>query len=79
MPQNMAGHVLTKELAVGESSGAEMTQNPGVVEERRQIIRTVMTVCLLWNRLSLGTLSSDPMSAILASGTGKYLLSHLVA
>ena len=37
MPQNMAGHVLTKELAIGESSGAEMTQNPGVVKERRQI------------------------------------------
>ena len=33
----------------------------------------MMTVCLLWNRLSLGTLSSEPMSAILGSGTGLYL------
>ena len=33
----MAGHVLTKELIVGESSAAEMTQNPDIVEESRQI------------------------------------------
>ena len=29
--------MLTKELIVGESSAAEMTQNPDIVEESRQI------------------------------------------
>ena len=36
MPQNMAGHVLTKEL-VGESSAAETTQSLDIVEESSQI------------------------------------------
>ena len=32
----MEGHVLTKELVVSKSSGAEMTQDPDIVEESRQ-------------------------------------------
>ena len=55
----MDGHVLTKELIVDESSAAEMTQNPDIVEESSQISRNNSDNddgLLLW--IKLGTLVS---------------------
>ena len=76
MPQNMAGHVLMKELVAGESSAAETTQHPDIVEDSSQISKNNLDSddgLLLWNRSGLEPLSSNPIPALLASSTGLHL------